>query len=108
VATARGRAGSPITYCPRFAGMLGGRSDPSQKPSGIRCSAVTRLVACRGCGILVSPGPRCARCRRASEKAYDEARPAFHALYRTQAKASLPVPSHVHLDTAVAALVEDG
>lgn len=44
---------------------------------------VTRLVACVGCGQLVSPGPRCYTCRRAWVREYDAQRPARHALYHT-------------------------
>ena len=44
-----------------------------------------RLARCIGCGELVSPGPRCASCRRAWAKAYDRARPEHHAIYRTAA-----------------------
>lgn len=39
------------------------------------------LRACAGCGLLVSPGPRCAACTRKWTKAYDSARPEHHALY---------------------------
>ena len=42
-----------------------------------------RLFPCRGSGQLVSPGPRCFRCRRAWGKAYDQGRPAHHAPYST-------------------------
>lgn len=44
-----------------------------------------RLQACIGCGQLVSPGPRCSRCRRSHEERYDATRPAHHALYATSA-----------------------
>lgn len=44
---------------------------------------MTRLMACRGCGMLVSPGPRCSRCRRSWRAMYDHSRPDHHALYRT-------------------------
>lgn len=46
---------------------------------------MTRLSSCVGCGQLVAPGPRCFRCRRSWESAYDAARPEHHALYRTNA-----------------------
>lgn len=46
---------------------------------------MTRLQACIGCGILVSPGPRCAECRRKAASNYNATRPQHHALYRTQA-----------------------
>jgi 5-methylcytosine-specific restriction endonuclease McrA len=41
------------------------------------------LVACRDCGTLVSPGPRCYQCQRTRDRLYDQARPAHHALYQT-------------------------
>jgi 5-methylcytosine-specific restriction endonuclease McrA len=44
---------------------------------------VTYLMACRGCGLLVSPGPRCSACRKAWRAEYDRARPLHHAVYRT-------------------------
>jgi 5-methylcytosine-specific restriction endonuclease McrA len=44
---------------------------------------MTRLMACRGCGTLVAPGPRCSACRRAQASMYDRTRPEHHALYRT-------------------------
>ena len=43
------------------------------------------LMACRGCGGLVAPGPRCPRCQRAWDRQYDAGRPAHHALYATSA-----------------------
>lgn len=46
---------------------------------------MTRLSACLGCGVLVSPGPRCAACRRKKAEVYDATRPAHHALYSTAA-----------------------
>jgi 5-methylcytosine-specific restriction endonuclease McrA len=46
---------------------------------------MTRLVGCKGCGQLVSPGPRCFACRRSADRAYNATRPEHHALYRTQA-----------------------
>ena len=47
---------------------------------------MTRLFRCRGgCGQLVSPGPRCASCRRAWERAYDRSKPEWHSVYRTAA-----------------------
>lgn len=39
---------------------------------------MTRLQRCVGCGLLVSPGPRCAECRRKADRAY-------FAIYRTHA-----------------------
>lgn len=44
---------------------------------------MTRLSACRDCGMLVSPGPRCSACQRAHDALYDRTRPEHHALYRT-------------------------
>ncbi len=44
---------------------------------------MTRLVSCRGCGLLVSPGPRCSRCQRRWDRQYAATRPEHHALYRT-------------------------
>jgi 5-methylcytosine-specific restriction endonuclease McrA len=44
---------------------------------------MTRLMACRGCGKLVAPGPRCSACRRSWERQYDHIRPEHHALYGT-------------------------
>jgi 5-methylcytosine-specific restriction endonuclease McrA len=41
------------------------------------------LMACKGCGTLVSPGPRCGSCQRKWDRLYDDARPAHHALYGT-------------------------
>lgn len=52
---------------------------------------MTRLVRCSGCRILVSPGPRCSRCQRAWEKAYDAGRPAHHSLYRRAAWKALSI-----------------
>lgn len=46
---------------------------------------MTRLMSCTGCGQLVSPGPRCSRCRRSWQAMYDDSRPDHHALYRTSA-----------------------
>lgn len=43
------------------------------------------LQACKGCGQLVSPGPRCSACQRKWDALYDQHRPAHHALYRTWA-----------------------
>lgn len=44
---------------------------------------MTRLQACKGCGMLVAPGPRCYACQRSRDRLYDQARPAHHALYST-------------------------
>lgn len=44
---------------------------------------MTRLVSCKGCSMLVSPGPRCYACQRARDATYDRTRPEHHALYRT-------------------------
>jgi hypothetical protein len=41
------------------------------------------LMRCLGCGMLVSPGPRCPSCQRAWTRLYDRTRPAYHALYQT-------------------------
>ncbi len=46
-------------------------------------AAMTRLVGCLGCGILVSPGPRCYACQLARDKRYDATRPERHKLYAT-------------------------
>lgn len=46
---------------------------------------MTRLARCLGCGLLVSPGPRCSACQRAWTQTYDRTRPAHHALYATAA-----------------------
>ena len=46
-------------------------------------ASASRLVRCAGCGLLVSPGPRCSACQRAWARAYDAGRPTHHALYST-------------------------
>ncbi|MBA3234963.1 MAG: HNH endonuclease [Chloroflexi bacterium] len=46
---------------------------------------MTRLSACVGCGILVSPGLRCYACRRQRSQIYNASRPQHHALYATSA-----------------------
>ena len=43
------------------------------------------FTSCRGCGTLVSPGPRCSACQRAWDRLYDQNRPERHNLYRTTA-----------------------
>jgi 5-methylcytosine-specific restriction endonuclease McrA len=44
---------------------------------------MTRLMACRGCGMLVAPGPRCSQCQRRWDRLYHQTRPERHALYQT-------------------------
>jgi 5-methylcytosine-specific restriction endonuclease McrA len=46
---------------------------------------MTRLSACLGCGMLVAPGPRCARCRRRHEAERRATRPAYSAVYSSAA-----------------------
>lgn len=46
---------------------------------------MTRLQPCVGCGLLVSPGPRCYECQRRWDRQYDAVRPEHHALYQTSA-----------------------
>lgn len=46
---------------------------------------MTRLTPCKGCGMLVSPGPRCSACQRRWDALYDRHRPAHHTLYQTSA-----------------------
>lgn len=46
---------------------------------------LARFVSCKGCGLLVTPGPRCSECNRVWYQNYDRTRPAHHALYRTAA-----------------------
>jgi 5-methylcytosine-specific restriction endonuclease McrA len=41
------------------------------------------MTTCLDCGTLVSPGPRCYRCRLVRGRQYDAARPDHHRLYRT-------------------------
>lgn len=43
------------------------------------------LTSCKGCGTLVSPGPRCYACQRRWDAQYDANRPERHKLYRTWA-----------------------
>lgn len=43
------------------------------------------LTSCRGCGKLVSPGPRCSACQRRWDEQYNATRPEFHTLYQTSA-----------------------
>src|SRR5450759_1181353 len=44
---------------------------------------MTNLMSCKGCGLLVSPGPRCSRCQRSWERTYARTRPEHHNLYQT-------------------------